>query len=402
MNDFILKFNSVRNIVKPDKSGFTDFDAPFRQVVIQSTSFCNIDCRYCYLSKEGRNKKGIMPLGILELSIARIFTSKLIEKSRNISFLWHAGEPMVAPISFYQNATNLINQYKPQSIAFNQTITTNGTLINDDWCIFLIKNNIKLRISIDGPDFIHNKYRLTRTGKGTFHLVERGIQLLQKYGVEYSILTTITHESLNHAKELFDFFQGIKVKYVGLNFESILGDNKKSTLDLDVIKSTTKTFISDFFELCKQNKHPFLVREFHKILYLILEEKDINLFPRENSTPFSTLNIDISGNFSTFSPELLDVKNDLYGGDFILGNIKTLSFDDAIESFKLKAIEIDIKKGIDKCQSNCSYFPVCGGGWPVYKLAENGTFDSTETLRCQLQVQQVADVLISNLTNKIQ
>ena len=35
--------------------------------------------------------------------------------------------------------------------------------------------------------------------------------------------------------------------------------------------------------------------------------------------------------------------------------------------------------GVELCRQECQYFSVCGGGEPVNKLSENGTFVSSET-----------------------
>jgi sulfatase maturation enzyme AslB (radical SAM superfamily) len=45
----------------------------------------------------------------------------------------------------------------------------------------------------------------------------------------------------------------------------------------------------------------------------------------------------------------------------------------------------------------CEYFSVCGGGEPVNKLAENGTFVSTETTYCRLTKKRATDLVLDAL-----
>src|ERR1700747_3725415 len=95
------------------------------------------------------------------------------------------------------------------------------------------------------------------------------------------------------------------------------------------------------------------------------------------------LNIDCHGNVSTFSPELLGYKSAKYG-DFIIGNIHSDSLEDMSHSPALLAMTRDIAAGVEACRKECGYFSVCGGGAPVNKLSENGSFESSRTVFCSL------------------
>ena len=55
----------------------------------------------------------------------------------------------------------------------------------------------------------------------------------------------------------------------------------------------------------------------------------------------------------------------------------------------------DIQAGVAMCRAQCPYFRLCGGGEPVNKLAENGTFASTATNYCRMTRMAVADLLLA-------
>jgi uncharacterized protein len=57
----------------------------------------------------------------------------------------------------------------------------------------------------------------------------------------------------------------------------------------------------------------------------------------------------------------------------------------------------DIEAGVAMCRESCEYFSVCGGGEPVNKLAENGTFVSTETTYCRLTKMRATDLVLDAL-----
>lgn len=106
--------------------------------------------------------------------------------------------------------------------------------------------------------------------------------------------------------------------------------------------------------------------------------------------------MDHAGNIATFSPELLGLKNAGYG-DFILGNINRDALVDLEKSASLLHMRADIEAGVARCRETCEYFSICGGGEPVNKLAENGSFISTETAFCRLTKMRVTDLVLDAL-----
>lgn len=116
-----------------------------------------------------------------------------------IEFAWHGGEPTIAGIPFYQKALELQKKYGHNRKILN-TLQTNGTLINDEWCRFFAENNFRIGISIDGPEHIHNVYRKDSFGKGTFSKVMEAVNLFQKHSVQYNTLTTVNAANSNYGK----------------------------------------------------------------------------------------------------------------------------------------------------------------------------------------------------------
>lgn len=86
--------------------------------------------------------------------------------------LWHAGEPLVMSIDFYEEAFRTIRDLVPPEIKVTHSFQTNGLLVNSKWCDFFIRNRIELGISIDGYEAIHDLNRRTWNNKGTFKLVK--------------------------------------------------------------------------------------------------------------------------------------------------------------------------------------------------------------------------------------
>ncbi|WP_016600346.1 radical SAM protein, partial [Yersinia pestis] len=82
------------------------------------------------------------------------------------------------------------NRYKGTKKIHN-ALQTNGILLDDAWCLFLRENHFLVGVSIDGPKELHDRYRVTRSGKGSFDKVMAGIEQLKKHQVEFNTLTVI-------------------------------------------------------------------------------------------------------------------------------------------------------------------------------------------------------------------
>jgi uncharacterized protein len=49
------------------------------------------------------------------------------------------------------------------------------------------------------------------------------------------------------------------------------------------------------------------------------------------------------------------------------------------------------------CRDSCDYFSVCGGGAPINKLTENGSFASDRTRFCELTQMVPTDLILDAL-----
>lgn len=364
---------------------------PITLVVIQPTSYCNLDCDYCYLPD--RHLKNQLSLELIDPIFKQIFTSPFA--TENFTICWHAGEPLAAPIPFYREAFELIQQasekYNQRQVCFDISFQTNAILINQDWCDLFKEYPVHVGVSIDGPAFIHDAHRKTRTGLGSHGAAMRGVEYLQKNDICCSVIAVLTENSLDYPDEIFNFFKDSGLTDVGFNMEETEGIHAKSSLDkVDNLKRY-RAFIQRFWELTAASEGEFQVREFESICNLIYTED--RLKNTDMNKPFVIVSIDSQGNFTTFDPELLSVKTERYG-DFVFGNVLTDSFESVCYTEKFKRIYQDIQGGVNLCRQTCDYFGLCGGGAGSNKYWENGTFNCAETLACRYRIKEISDVVI--------
>ena len=363
---------------------------PITEVILQATPFCNFRCTYCYLSEESRSTKITMNPIVAAKAIKFIIESGYANKK--LVLRWHAGEPLAAGIDFYEECIDLIKNIVRKDYEVIHTIQTNASYINDNWCDFFKKHKFNVGVSIDGPDFIHNKYRVFSNGQGTHKLTSRGISFLNKHQIPFEIIAVLTIDSLKYPDEVYNYFCKIGTKFIQFNIEELEGVRNKFLMDPKIYLIEYKEFLKKIFEL--QKKGSLKIREIEERKNAIINGKDDVVCVMNK--PFFILNVDYLGNFSTYCPELLGTKHNKYGS-FILGNIYKNTIDEVLATNKFEVINSDIKAGIQKCKEECKYYFLCGGGAPGNKLSENGTFNSTETFYCKTRFQIPIDIILSEM-----
>jgi uncharacterized protein len=358
-------------------------------LVVQPTPFCNIDCRYCYLPD--RNSKSVVAPETLGNLFTQLFSSGWARD--HLSVIWHAGEPLVMPVRFYREAFRMIDRQKPDDMLVTHSFQTNGTLIDEEWCEFLREERVNFGVSIDGPQHFHDRNRRTRSGRGTFDKTIAGIRLLRQHGVRFHVISVLSPASMAAPKEMFDFYAEEGIEHVCFNIEETEGDHVSESLGSKDVESAYYRFLSEFWRLSAAYPGRVnFIREIEHALKMVLRPKEANFY-NELVEPFAITSMDWSGNVSTFSPELLGLKNEAYG-DFIVGNVNRQTLAEMAASPVLAKMQRDIDAGVALCRERCEYFSVCGGGEPVNKLAENGSFVSAETAYCRVMKMRSTDLVL--------
>jgi uncharacterized protein len=367
-------------------------------LVLQASPFCNINCDYCYLPNRTSTRR--MSMQVLASAIEKTYASDLVRGE--LTIIWHAGEPLAVPISWYEEALATISVAAPSQANIVHSLQSNGTLLNQRWCDFIKRHDIRVGLSIDGPDFLHDLHRKTRQGDGSHRAAMRGLQLLKDNDIPFHVIAVITGEALGHAREIYDFFETAGVERLGFNIEEVEAEHAVSTLGAGH-EERVRQFYQTIFENQKR-RGSITIREFaaaeQKIRSGIsLREFDFPWF-NEQVRPFGIVSVDSEGNFSTYSPELLGMSLQPYG-EFCFGNVLRDHFADALETPKFRQALADIQTGIKRCAGTCSYYGYCGAGAPANKYYENGSFASTQTLYCRYAVQMPLDIVLNDIESAL-
>jgi uncharacterized protein len=260
-------------------------------------------------------------------------------------------------------------------------------LVDDAWCELFLRHAISVGVSLDGPAFLHDARRRTRTGAGTHAAAMRGVAALSRHLIRFHAICVVTRAMLDHPDSVVDFFAEHNIEEVGLNIEEIEGVNARSSLS----GADTRARFRHFFDRVMDRAigAGLRIREIRTILGALAQPAAGN----DENTPFRIVTVTHDGALHTFSPELAGTRHPTIGS-LSFGRVGDATLGEILDAPKFRAVWSEIREGIQACSTNCSYFPLCRGGAPANKLAELGTFAGTETMACSLGHQEIAEAVL--------
>jgi serine-type anaerobic sulfatase-maturating enzyme len=329
----------------------------FQVFVKPAGALCNLACRYCYyLEKQAIYAPGAssrMPDDLLESYIIQHVAASPDEIIR---FSWHGGEPTLAGLEFFRRAVALQKKNRPRGRTIANGMQTNGVLLDDEWGRFLASDGFSVGLSLDGPEDIHDRYRLTRDGKPTFKQAMRGYELLRRHRVPTDILCAVSAANVGRASEVYGFFKSIGATF--LTFLPLVERDPASPAGVSP-ESLAPEAWGDF--LCAVFDE-WVDGDIGRIKIQIIEEAARTAFGQEHS-------------LCIFRPVCGDIPVVERNGDFYscdhfvdeayrLGNIRTTPLVDLLESPAQRSFGEAKQKSLPRFCQTCEVLAMCNGECP--------------------------------------
>ncbi len=168
---------------------------------------CNLDCEYCFfLSKEQLypGDRFRMADEMLETYVRQLLES---HRTPEVTIAWQGGEPTMIGLDFFRRAMELVEQNRFPGQVISHTIQTNGVLVDDRWAAFFAEYDFLVGLSIDGPESLHDRYRVDKRGAGSFGRVKAGLDALQARGVDVNVLCTVHAANAHSPLEVYRYFR---------------------------------------------------------------------------------------------------------------------------------------------------------------------------------------------------
>lgn len=349
-------------------------------IVLQPTSYCNLNCSYCYLPDRSK-----------VLLMTKEITTRLAEQirsnGRSVKILWHGGEPTSSGLKHFTEISAPFIDLEKDGI-ISHRIQTNASLINDKWIEFFKKRNFEVGVSIDGPELL-NRNRVNWGGKASYKLVYEGIKRIKDAGIEFGVLAVLHEKNINYPEDIYEFFCQLGCKWLGFNIEEKLGVHENSYTN----SSQVKKFFEQLY-YCWITNPKIEIRELSDIIKWFGDVlNDTTIFNYYDLFP----TIGYNGDFVYLSPEFLSDKPIFKNYNFVIGNIL---YDNLFEKAKnCKKVDYisDYIQGVNKCKQECENFSMCKGGTGGNKYFETGTLNTTETYFCINSIKMPAQVIFEQL-----
>ena len=335
-------------------------------------SLCNLGCTYCYYLDKVRlyDEHSVLSLVALEKIIKEYIE---INDSEQIVFDWHGGEPLLLGLNYFKKIVEFQKKYRGNKHIYN-TIQTNATLLDAEFALFFKENNFLVGVSIDGPQYIHDKFRNDKEGKPTFVKVMRGVELLHRYDVDFNTLTTISKASEGRGLEVYRFLKNIGSHYMQFmpvyEYVNPVNNNIASPDDEQSILAPWSVnpveyggFMCDIFDYWVKND----VGSYFVNLF------DSTLANYCGMNPGTCVYSETCG-----ANAVLEHNGDIYPCDhfvypqYKLGNVKDSSLKEIVSSEKAVRFGINKRNMLPSQCVRCKYYFVCYGECPKHRFAKTG------------------------------
>lgn len=269
-------------------------------------------------------------------------------------------------------------------------IQTNATIIDDNWCDFFKVNNFHVGVSIDGPEWA-NLNRVDRNGKESYNRTLKGIQTLQKHGIDFIVIAVVDFTTIDQGKELYNFFCELGCHWVGINLEEHECVNQRDVCDDERVGLFWETIFQSWYQNPKIE-----IREISSALSWFDELNHNEQFALDSYSLDLLTTIAYNGDIVLLSPELLGGVSATYN-NFIVGNVRTQSiFESELQAARISYVN-DFSRGVLMCKQECEYFSFCRGGQASNKFYETGSLTVTETAYCRNSKKRVVDAIMNQL-----
>ncbi len=179
-----------------------------------ASSSCNMRCAYCFYHDVAVNRetdnKGMMSTDLLETVLKKAFD---YADGQAVRISFQGGEPFLRGKDFFYTYEKLIKNLNVKSSPVYTGIQTNGTLIDEEWCDFFVRNSVLVGLSLDGPKNI-DAYRTDAVGNPTFDRVMSAARLMKDKGVTFNILSVLTKKVAKNIEEVYEFFTSEGFKHI--------------------------------------------------------------------------------------------------------------------------------------------------------------------------------------------
>ncbi|MFZ2053870.1 MAG: anaerobic sulfatase maturase [Candidatus Aminicenantales bacterium] len=339
--------------------------AAFHVMAKPTGAKCNLECDYCFFLKKDRlypNSTFRMSDDLMETYIRQTIAGHRVPQ---VTISWQGGEPTLMGLDFFKRSVEMEKKHARPGLRIENTLQTNGVLLDEEWCRFLHDNQFLVGLSLDGPRPLHDVYRHDKGGKSVFDRVVRAAPLMQKQAVEFNILCTVNAANSRQPLEVYRFFRDeLGARYVQL-IPIVERDNETGYQEGTKVTDRTvdpeqygRFLIAIFDEWVRRDVGRMFVTFFDAVLASYLQGASTVCVLRPTCG----------------ESVALEHTGDLYSCDhyvepqYLLGNIGERPISELVSSEKQRHFGQDKSATLPRCCRECEFLFTCYGECPKNRL----------------------------------
>lgn len=326
-------------------------------ILIMPTDKCNMNCVYCFHNSH-HEKQGEMSLATLK----QLYDITLNEY-KQVTFIWHGGEPLIMGLPFFQQAIEMQQEYK--NVKIQNRMQSNLTLLSDEFADFLSANHIGVGTSMDGV--------LNDNLRGNTQTVLANRKKLLTRGQRCGFIMVLSSANIDTLIQSYELYKQLSANY-NMNPYVSTPNEQNTKLILDANHAIER--IIEFYEYWKYDSSCNIeVGYFERIIkYILFGEKTVCKY---NSCLGKWMGVRYNGDIVPC--------NRYFPSEYSYGNVWDFNnISQAFESDGFKALLLEAIERRKKC-ANCPVFDFCSGGCNNVALNENGISNNMGT-SCQLLI----------------
>lgn len=334
---------------------------PFSLLVKPASADCNLRCEYCFYLDHCAFYPGEAKHRMSDDVLKRMIQSYMATRQPQYAFGWQGGEPTLMGVEFFRRAVEYQKTFGSSAASVGNGLQTNGVLIDDDMARLFGQYHFLVGVSLDGPRALHDTYRHTAGGGGSYAAVRQGLAKLREHRVEFNILTLVSRANVRHPREVYQFLCDQDYLYHQY-IPCVEGDGAGGVLPFAIDGDEWGDFLCGVFDAWRPNDtRRVSIRLFDSILLLLVD---------------GVRNICHLGN-NCCQYFVVEYNGDVFPCDFFvekqlrLGNV----MHDSWASLQQSPVYVDF--GSKKLQMNdlcrdCEYAWVCVGDCLKHRFCANG------------------------------
>ena len=173
---------------------------PVSMLIKPVSGACNMACRYCFYRGDSGHNRGVMSKSTVEALVRSVFEYA----NADVNFAFQGGEPTLAGVDFFRFFVSCVEKENKKGLPVMWSVQTNGLEPSGELCKFFAEKGFLVGVSLDGTRLIHDKYRKTSCGNGSYDKVLEGIKAYRDAGVDVNILTVVTRELAKNTDAAWD------------------------------------------------------------------------------------------------------------------------------------------------------------------------------------------------------